>query len=72
MGLPFYAVTFSYQSINHNARGEGSGFACFKENGEGTYSQPDLALIQVDSGPLVGYFNYGEAQVNIQSHECGN
>jgi hypothetical protein len=31
MGLQFYAVTFSYRSINPNAHGEGYGFACFKE-----------------------------------------
>jgi len=70
MGLPFYAVKFSYQSINPNARGEGYGFACFKEKGEGAKAEADLAWIQVDSGPFVGYFNYGEMQGNIQTHEC--
>ena len=70
MGLPFYAVKFSYRSINPNARGEGYGFACFKEKGEGPNAQADLALIQIDSGPFVGYFNFGEVQGNIQAHEC--
>lgn len=64
-------VDFSYRSTNPKDPGEGLGYACVLDNGEGyNASFSDVALVAFYSGPYTGYVNGGTVQGNIQEHEC--
>ncbi|MBS3796352.1 MULTISPECIES: hypothetical protein [unclassified Pseudoalteromonas] len=66
-----FEASFSYESKNPQAPGEGTGFACFLDTGEGkgNFHGMVTAMNLVD-GPYDGYTNLGTMNGNIQSHSC--
>ncbi|TKB47837.1 hypothetical protein [Thalassotalea mangrovi] len=66
-----YEAQFTYTSNNPEAPGEGVGFACFFDTGEGNgrFNGVVTAMNLVD-GPYAGYINHGTMNGNIQSHSC--
>ncbi|MEO2278868.1 hypothetical protein [Pseudoalteromonas pernae] len=66
-----FEAQFSYDSKNPQAQGEGTGFACFVDTGEGKGNfHGVVTAMNLDSGPYAGYFNAGTMNGNIQTHSC--
>lgn len=69
-----YQVEFNYNSTNPQVPGEGVGFACMIDIGEGVKTGSGanglLNIMQLESGPYTGYNNAGTMNGNIQLHEC--
>ncbi|MFY8274651.1 hypothetical protein AAEU32_11065 [Pseudoalteromonas sp. SSDWG2] len=69
-----YQVEFNYDSTNPNAPGEGQGFACMMDIGEGIKSgfgaNGILNIMLLESGPYAGYSNMGTIKGNVQLHDC--
>ncbi|MCE9679353.1 hypothetical protein LZP69_09215 [Shewanella sp. AS1] len=71
----FFEVNFDYTSTNPNAPGEGRGFVCMLDTGEGANRAYDIngmvrALI-IQSGPYHTYWNQGSVSGNLNAKECG-
>jgi hypothetical protein len=65
------AIQFDYRSTNPHNPGEGEGFACVIDNGEGVNAtSADFAAIGFRYGPYDQYVNKGSVQGNIQEHSC--
>jgi hypothetical protein len=65
-----YGVVVNYRSTNPNFSGNGTIFACVADGGKGVNATSDSVAVGVVNGPFSGYFNFGPAQGNIQSHPC--
>ncbi len=69
-----FQVEFNYNSTNPAAPGEGSGFACMIDIGEGVKSgfgaNGILNVMLLESGPYQGYHNAGTMGGNVQVHDC--
>ncbi len=71
LGAADFEVDVSYRSTNPAFPGNGQALACVSDNGQGSKSTgPDVAFVQVVSGPFAGYTNFGDVQGNIQHHKC--
>lgn len=69
---PVYAALFQYRSKSKSSRGlTGTAFICVQDNGKGSKApSPDLALINVLSGPFAGYLKGGPVKGNVQAGTC--
>jgi len=65
----YQEVNFTYDSTNQRAPGEGEGVACLADFGEHGGVR-GMAIIQVNSGPYMGYTNIGTVEGNAQRHAC--
>ncbi|WP_158678884.1 MULTISPECIES: hypothetical protein [unclassified Pseudoalteromonas] len=69
-----FQVEFNYDSTNPAAPGEGTGFACMMDIGEGINSgfgaNGILNVMLLESGPYQGYHNAGTMSGNVQVHDC--
>ncbi|MFY8275385.1 hypothetical protein AAEU32_14770 [Pseudoalteromonas sp. SSDWG2] len=66
-----YEAQFSYSSKNPSAQGDGTGFVCFFDTGEGKGNfHGAITAFYINDGPYAGYINYGTVNGNIQQHSC--
>ena len=71
LSSPFSVVTGEYTSNSQSSQGEtGRLIACFRDNGEGMFAMPDMAYVDVQSGPFEGLVLEGTIQGNSQTSEC--
>ena len=68
-GAGYQEINFTYVSENALAPGTGEGIACMADIGEDTdRSSGGIALVLIESGPYLGYYNVGSAPVT--QHGC--
>ncbi|MEO2266441.1 hypothetical protein [Pseudoalteromonas pernae] len=66
-----YEAQFSYSSKNPAAPGDGTGFVCFFDTGEGKGNfHGAITAFNLIDGPFDGYSNVGTVNGNIQQHTC--
>lgn len=69
-----YQVDFTYKSTNPTAPGEGAGFVCMIDTGNGVSSGFGatglLKTMEIESGPYQGYRNAGTMSGNVQVSTC--
>ncbi|WP_105200926.1 MULTISPECIES: hypothetical protein [unclassified Pseudoalteromonas] len=66
-----FEAQFSYSSKNPQAPGEGTGFVCFFDTGEGKGNfHGAITAFNLIDGPYEGYGNVGTVNGNIQQHSC--
>ncbi|WP_206483312.1 hypothetical protein [Thalassotalea sp. G2M2-11] len=69
-----YQADFTYKSTNSKTPGEGKGFICMIDTGNGVSSGFGatglLKTMQIESGPYQGYSNAGTMSGNVQISAC--
>ncbi|HEX7707416.1 MAG TPA: hypothetical protein VF701_13250 [Thermoanaerobaculia bacterium] len=62
--------SFDYKSNNKSMPGDGRGFACVTDNGQGRNGTPDLVSVTLVDGPYIGYTTGGELKGNLRVSSC--